>query len=121
MADSLWAGEPHADSTSTKLNSTTKALYFVNSNIQISPQENFRVPNNLPSWNVETLAGTPKVGNSFQIGKLAVGEFLETDANSRARVQVANIGNVEIAPNSRGPEIHDQNTSPRRAEYPSES
>ena len=33
--------------------------------------------------------------------KLLVGQFLETDANSRAKVQVANIGNVEIAPNSR--------------------
>jgi hypothetical protein len=54
-----------------------------------------------PAWNVETLAGAPKIGNSFESGKLAVGQFLETDANSRARVQVANIGNVEIAPNSR--------------------
>ncbi len=53
------------------------------------------------SWNVETLAGVPKVGNSADGGKLSVGEFLETDANSRARVQVADIGNVEIAPNSR--------------------
>ena len=31
----------------------------------------------------------------------SVGEFLETDANSRARVQVSNIGQVEVAPNSR--------------------
>lgn len=53
------------------------------------------------SWNVETLAGLPKIGNSADGGKLLVGEFLETDANSRARVQVADIGNVEIAPNSR--------------------
>ncbi len=53
------------------------------------------------SWNVETLAGVPKIGSSADGGKLAVGEFLETDANSRARVQVADIGNVEIAPNSR--------------------
>lgn len=54
-----------------------------------------------PAWNVETLAGMPRIGNSFDSERLAVGEFLETDANSRARVQVANIGNVEIAPNSR--------------------
>lgn len=52
-------------------------------------------------WNVETLAGMPKIGDSFESEKLAVGEILETDANSRARVQVANIGNVEVAPNSR--------------------
>ncbi|HVE57467.1 MAG TPA: FecR domain-containing protein [Pyrinomonadaceae bacterium] len=65
------------------------------------PRETLPAQNNLPSWNVETLAGMPKVGNSFESEKLAVGEFLETDANSRARVQVANIGNVEIEPNSR--------------------
>lgn len=54
----------------------------------------------LASWTVETLAGTPKIGGS--IGeKIAVGELLETDANSRARIEVANIGDVEIAPNSR--------------------
>ncbi len=79
-----------------------------NSNVKISPKiapvqprETFPTQSNLPSWNVETLAGMPKVGNSFENGKLIVGEFLETDANSRARVQVADIGNVEIAPNSR--------------------
>jgi cytoskeletal protein RodZ len=60
-------------------------------------------PKNLPAWNVETLAGMPRAGGQTiaQNGKLAVGEFLETDANSRARVEVANIGEVEIAPNSR--------------------
>lgn len=67
----------------------------------VQPRETYLAQNNLPSWNVETLAGTPKIGNSFDSGKLAVGQFLETDANSRARVQVANIGNVEIQPNSR--------------------
>lgn len=52
------------------------------------------------SWSVETLAGAPKIdGTSGE--RIAVGEFLETDANSRARIEVANIGDVEIAPNSR--------------------
>ncbi len=81
---------------------------FADSNVRISPnispiqpKETIKAQNNLPSWNVETLAGTPKVGNSFENGKLSVGQFLETDANSRAKVEVANIGNVEIAPNSR--------------------
>ena len=84
------------------------ALQNANSNVRISPKvspiqpkEILPTQSNLPSWNVETLAGMPKVGNSFENGKLAVGQFLETDANSRARIQVANIGNVEIAPNSR--------------------
>jgi FecR protein/Putative zinc-finger len=70
-------------------------------NTPIQSRETLPPQTNLPSWNVETLAGMPKVGNSFDNEKLAVGEFLETDANSSARVQVANIGNVEIAPNSR--------------------
>jgi cytoskeletal protein RodZ len=69
----------------------------------IQPNETLPAQANLPSWNVETLAGTPKAGNQIiaENGKLMVGEFLETDANSKAKIQVANIGNVEIAPNSR--------------------
>jgi hypothetical protein len=57
----------------------------------------------LPSWSVETLAGAPRAGNRTiaENGKLSVGQFLETDADSRALVQVADIGEVEIAPNSR--------------------
>ncbi len=81
---------------------------IANSDVQIAPKIATNQPKkqiiaqtNLPSWNVETLAGMPKVGDSFGNEKLTVGEFLETDANSRARVQVADIGNVEIAPNSR--------------------
>lgn len=100
-------------------NSNTQTSLNVNSNVQIQqPNKNPSVrsspetkpiepkilpSNNLPAWNVETLAGTPKAGSQtiLQKGKLAVGEFLETDASSRAKIQVANIGKVEIAPNSR--------------------
>jgi len=46
-------------------------------------------------WPVETLAGNAGAA------KLGVGEYLETDASSRVRIDVADIGNVEIAPNSR--------------------
>ncbi len=62
-----------------------------------------RQNNNLPSWNIETITGAPVAGNQTigEKGKLSVGEFLETDANSSARVEVANIGLVEIKPNSR--------------------
>lgn len=73
------------------------------------------VQTNLPAWNVETLAGMPKIGDSFDSEKLTVGEFLETDANSRARVQVANIGNVEIAPNSRVKLVGTKSTEHRLA------
>lgn len=53
------------------------------------------------TWNFETIAGLPKVGDSSEDGKLAVGDFLETDGASKARIEVADIGNVEIEPNSR--------------------
>jgi hypothetical protein len=53
------------------------------------------------TWNFETLAGMPKVGGASESGKLAVGDFLETDGASKARIEVADIGNVEIEPNSR--------------------
>ncbi|HEY8563566.1 MAG TPA: FecR domain-containing protein [Pyrinomonadaceae bacterium] len=65
------------------------------------PQGLLPAPPKLPAWNVETLAGVPKIGDSKAAGRLAVGEVLETDADARARVEVADIGNVEIAPNSR--------------------
>jgi hypothetical protein len=55
----------------------------------------------LSAWQFETISGTPKVGAASTTNRLAVGDFLETDAASRARITVANIGNVEIEPNSR--------------------
>jgi hypothetical protein len=61
-------------------------------------------PNQIASeayFRFETLAGTPKVGANSQDAKLAVGDYLETDGLSSARIEVASIGNVEIAPNSR--------------------
>ncbi len=53
------------------------------------------------SFEIETLAGAPKVGSQSTATNLAVGDFLETDAVSKARIEVADIGNVEIRPNSR--------------------
>lgn len=74
---------------------------------QVQPKNNQNetivAQTNLPSWNVETIAGTPRAGSRpiSENGKLSVGQFLETDADSKAKIQVANIGQVEIAPNSR--------------------
>ena len=54
-------------------------------------------------WNVARLGGSPRI-DSQNIGdrsKLAVGQWLETDATSRAQIDVATIGNVEIDSNSR--------------------
>jgi FecR-like protein/putative zinc finger protein len=55
------------------------------------------------SWLVRRLDGAPKIG-SEQIsnnGRLAIGEWLETDGSSRAQIDVATIGNVELEENSR--------------------
>ena len=90
----------------TEISSNTQTQpQNANSNFQtlpkinpIQPNETLPAQNNLPSWNVETIAGNLMLAEK---GKLIVGEFLETDANSRAKIQVANIGQVEIAPNSR--------------------
>lgn len=56
-----------------------------------------------PSWEVARLLGAPTIGSSRigQKGQLGVGEWLETDADSRARISVASIGQVEIDPNTR--------------------
>ena len=72
------------ENTSTNLRTLPKTV----SNQKAANQRETNVPkNNLPAWNVETLAGTPTAGNEAigENGKLSVGEFLETDANSRAR------------------------------------
>lgn len=60
--------------------------------VEIQPQ---KIESN--EWSIEIISGQSVKENE----KLEVGETLETDANSRAKVQVANIGQVEIAPNSR--------------------
>jgi hypothetical protein len=54
-------------------------------------------------WNVARLGGAPRI-DSQAIGdasKLGVGQLLETDATSRAQIDVATIGQVQIDPNSR--------------------
>jgi hypothetical protein len=55
------------------------------------------------TWEVARLAGTPTIGaNQIEgSGRLAVGEWLETDSSSRAKINVADIGQVDIGPNSR--------------------
>ncbi|HEY7336405.1 MAG TPA: FecR domain-containing protein [Bryobacteraceae bacterium] len=55
------------------------------------------------SWEVVRLDGKPSVGSKpmGDSGKIAVGQWLQTDASSRARIDVGSIGTVEIAPNTR--------------------
>lgn len=56
-----------------------------------------------PFWEVARLNGTPRIGSSdvHHKGQLAVGEWLETDDSSRAQIEVASIGQVDIDPNTR--------------------
>ena len=67
---------------------------------------NSRVPSirtTKPSWQVKRLDGTPRIGSEriSNSGQLAVGEWLETDGNSRAQIAVGSIGNVEVDENTR--------------------
>ncbi len=56
-----------------------------------------------PSWEVVRLNGSPRIGTARvnDKGRLAIGQWLETDNVSRAKIQVGSIGQVEIDPNSR--------------------
>ena len=59
-------------------------------------------------WRVQPIAGSPLVdgvhapgGATAPSSRLRVGEWLETDANSRARIDVGEIGRVDVEPNTR--------------------
>jgi hypothetical protein len=54
----------------------------------------------LPGWKVDSLAGAPRCGDS-PCAELRPGEWLETRGDDRARVEVADIGEMEVAPDSR--------------------
>jgi len=56
-----------------------------------------------PAWDVARLEGAPRVGEGHiqSRGKLPVGEWLVTDASSRAHVTVGSIGELLVEPNTR--------------------
>ena len=56
-----------------------------------------------PGWEVARLDGTPRIGDVHlaDTGTLHRGEWLETDDQSRAALDVGAIGNVEVEPNTR--------------------
>ena len=55
------------------------------------------------SWGIERVAGTPTVGvrSIAQTGALGEGEWLETDATSRARIAIGTLGSADVGPGSR--------------------
>ncbi len=56
-----------------------------------------------PSWEVIRLNGSPRIASLpiDERGRLALGQWLETDGSSRAQIEVGSIGAVEIDPNTR--------------------
>ncbi len=56
-----------------------------------------------PSWEVARIEGAPRVGPTriVAFGRLAPGEWLETDKTSRVRIEVDGVGRVEVEPNTR--------------------
>jgi hypothetical protein len=65
--------------------------------------DNSTTATNPTTWEVARLTGAPLIGDAplADKGKIAVGEWLETDGASRAKITVGEIGHVEVAPNSR--------------------
>ncbi|HKB15502.1 MAG TPA: FecR domain-containing protein, partial [Planctomycetota bacterium] len=55
------------------------------------------------SWDVARVEGSPRLGSRSMgaTGRLHVGQWLETDEGSRARIQVGAIGRVDVGPRSR--------------------
>jgi len=68
-----------------------------------------------PSWQVATLNGRPRIGDTSigDRGRLGVGQWLSTDNNSRAEIAVATIGQVQIDPNTRVRLVQTQPTEHR--------
>ncbi len=56
-----------------------------------------------PGWEVARVEGVPRVASRSigGRGRLRKGEWLETDSSSRAEIAVADIGEVEVEPNTR--------------------
>jgi hypothetical protein len=69
------------------------------------------------SWEVASLSGTIRIdrGPATEKGRLAVGGTLETDGSSTAKINVAEIGLVEVDPNSRIRLVQTRSTEHRLA------
>jgi Putative zinc-finger/FecR protein len=69
------------------------------------------------SWEVASLSGTIRIdrGRATHKGRLAIGGTLETDGSSSAKISVAEIGEVEVDPNSRIRLVETRSTEHRLA------
>ena len=61
-----------------------------------------RSPIELPAFDVTRLAGAPTIASRAigDSGKLRVGQRLETDTGSRARIDIGDVGEVEVDPDT---------------------
>lgn len=63
------------------------------------------VPTAVAAWDVSRLAGTPRIEQKIIGGdetrRLSIGQVLETDQQSRARLRSEDIGQIEIDPSTR--------------------
>ncbi|HKR83827.1 MAG TPA: hypothetical protein VJS37_06595 [Terriglobales bacterium] len=68
-------------------------------------QREQRTPVALSGWNVSRVAGTPYLGNvpvgRKEDSRLEIGQILETDLQSRARLRAESVGQIELEPNTR--------------------
>jgi anti-sigma-K factor RskA len=60
-------------------------------------------PDRSSTWEVQRINGTVRIGTKTlaEKGRIGVGEWLETDKDSKAQINVASIGQVEIESDSR--------------------
>lgn len=86
--------QPGAVNTSPDTNTNVNANTNSNSNSNSNS-----LPIATDGFAVETLAGAPSIEGGT--GRIGVGQFLETDGSSKARISVADIGTVDVSPNSR--------------------
>ncbi len=62
-----------------------------------------RPPRAAEGWEIARTAGAPTVGGAAlgDLGRLGVGQWLETDQGSRAKVQIAQIGTLDVEGDTR--------------------
>jgi hypothetical protein len=63
-------------------------------------------PTSGAGWDVSSVEGTPRIGRKSisgkgGIGRLGIGQMLETDAQSRASLQADDIGKIDVDPGTR--------------------
>jgi hypothetical protein len=62
-------------------------------------------PVTVAGWDVSRLAGTPRIGRDAvtakEASRLAIGQVLETDQQSRASLRAQDVGQIEIEPGTR--------------------